>query len=100
MALFIRLSRLTEKANQNLQNMDQMVEQARQIIEANGARILHAYVILGEYDVLTVMEAPDEKTAAKIGALIATQGNFRAETLAAIPVEEFIGSLKAKVPEE
>ena len=100
MPIFIRLARLTEKANQQLQDMDQMLDQAREIIEANGARILHAYVILGEYDVLTVMEAPDEKTAAKIGALIATQGSFRAETLAAIPVEEFIGTLKAKVPAE
>jgi uncharacterized protein with GYD domain len=96
MPLFIRLAHLTEKANQNLQNMDQMLAEANQIIEEHGARILHAYVILGEYDVVTVMEAPDDKTAAKIGALIATKGSFRAETLPAIPVEEFINSLKAK----
>jgi len=95
MPLFIRLARLTEKANQNLQNMDEMLQQAREIIEANGGKIIHAYVILGEYDVVTIMEVPDEKTAAKIGALIATQGSFRAETLAAIPVEEFVESLKA-----
>ena len=94
MPLFIRLSRLTEKANQNLQNMEQMLAEAQKIIEDNGARILQAYVILGEYDVVTIMEAPDEKTAAKIGALIATRGSFRAETLAAIPVEDFIKSLK------
>lgn len=96
MPLFIRLAHLTEKANQNLQNMDQMLAEANQIIEANGAKILHAYVILGEYDVVTIMEAPDDKAAAKIGALIATKGSFRAETLPAIPVEEFINSLKAK----
>jgi len=94
MPLFIRLSRLTEKANQNLQNMDEMLQEAREIIETNGGKIVHAYVILGEYDVLTIMEAPDEKTAAKIGALIATRGSFRAETLPAIPIEEFIGSIK------
>jgi uncharacterized protein with GYD domain len=96
MPLFIRLAHLTEKANQNLQNMDQMLAEANQIIEAHGAKILHAYVILGEYDVVTIMEAPDHKAAAKIGALIATKGSFRAETLPAIPVEEFINSLKAK----
>ena len=94
MPLFIRLAHLTEKANQNLRNMDQMMAEANKIIEENGARIVHAYVILGEYDVLTIMEAPDQKTAAKIGALIATQGSFRAETLPAIPVEEFIKTIK------
>ena len=95
MPLFIRLARLTEKANQNLANMDQMLAEANKIIEANGARIVQAYVILGEYDIVTIMEAPDEKTAAKIGALIATQGSFRAETLSAIPVEDFIKSIKS-----
>lgn len=94
MPLFIRLARLTEKANQNLKNMDQMLDEANKIIEDNGARILQAYVILGEYDVVTIMDAPDEKTAAKIGALIATRGSFRAETLPAIPVEDFIKSIK------
>lgn len=94
MPLFIRLAHLTEKANQNLRNMDQMLAEANKIIEENGARIVHAYVILGEYDVLTIMEAPDQKTAAKIGALIATQGSFRAETLPAIPIEEFIKTIK------
>ena len=96
MPLFIRLAHLTEKANQNLQNMDQMLAEANQIIEENGAKILHAYVILGEYDVVTIMEAPDQKTAAKIGALIATKGSFRAETLPAIPIDDFINSLKPK----
>ena len=96
MPLFIRLAHLTEKANQNLQNMEQMLAEANAIIAENGAKILHAYVILGEYDVVTIMEAPDQQTAAKIGALIATKGSFRAETLPAIPVEEFIRSLKAQ----
>jgi|SRR5687767_4250708 uncharacterized protein with GYD domain len=95
MPLFIRLAHLTEKANQNLRNMDQMLAEANKIIEENGARIVHAYVILGEYDVLTIMEAPDQKAAAKIGALIATQGSFRAETLPAIPMEEFIKTIKS-----
>ena len=95
MPLFIRLARLTEKAHQNIQNMENMLAEAKQIMEENGARILQAYVTLGDYDVIAVMEAPDEKTAAKISALIANKGNFRAETLAAIPLNEFIKSLKS-----
>ena len=98
MSLFIRLARLTEKGHQNIQNMESMLSEAKKIMDANGARILHSYLILGEYDVVSVIEAPDEKTAAKISALIANLGYFRAETLPAIPMEEFISSLKSQEP--
>jgi uncharacterized protein with GYD domain len=96
MPLFIRLARLTEKGHQNIQNMQSMLSEAEKIMDANGTRILHSYLILGEYDVVSVIEAPDERTAAKISALIANLGYFRAETLPAIPMEEFISSLNTQ----
>ena len=95
MPIFIRLARLTEKANQDLQNMERMLSDAQQLMEENGARILHAYVTLGDYDIISIIEAPDETSAAKISALLAHQGNFRAETLSAVPLQEFLESLKA-----
>lgn len=94
MSLFIRLARLTEKAHQDIDKMKEMLSEAERIMAENGARILQSYVILGEHDVLSIVEAPDEKTVAKISALIATQGHFRAETYPAIPVEEFVQSLQ------
>ena len=96
MPIFIRLAHLTEKANQNIRNMDQMLDEAQQIMQENGAKVLHAYVTLGDYDVISIIEAPDERTAATISALIAHQGNFRTETLSAIPMEEFLESVKSK----
>jgi uncharacterized protein with GYD domain len=94
MPLFVRLARLTEQAHRNIQNMDKMLAEAKQIMETNGAKILHAYMTLGQYDVVAIIEAPDDRTAAKISAMIANQGNFKAETMAAIPIEEFIQSTK------
>jgi len=96
MATFIRLARLTEKAHQNITNLDKMLAEANEVTEANGARILQSFVTLGEYDVIAVLEAPDERTAFKISALIANQGHFRAETLSAIPLEEFLKSMTTK----
>ncbi|MBI4361923.1 MAG: GYD domain-containing protein [Euryarchaeota archaeon] len=63
-------------------------------MEKNGARMVSAYATLGRYDIVAIFEAPDAKTAAKISALIAQKGNFRAETLAAVGMEEFIQSVK------
>lgn len=94
MAIFIRLARLTEKGNQNIRNLDQMVADAMKIMEEHGAKILHTYTILGEYDMISVVEAPDDKIMTRISALIAQQGNFRAETLPALPMDEFIRNIK------
>lgn len=71
-----------------------MLAEAKEIMEANGARILQAYTTLGQYDVIAVIEAPDDRTAAKISAMIANLGNFKAETMPAIPIEDFIKSTK------
>ena len=76
--------------------MERMLSDAQKVMEENGARVLHAYVTLGDYDIISIIEAPDETSAAKISALLAHQGNFRAETLSAVPLQEFLESLKAK----
>ncbi len=89
MPLFIRLGSLTEKGSEQVRDFTKMLREARKTTEAEGAKIVQAYVTLGRYDVVAIIDAPDAKAAAKVSALIAEQGNFKAETLMAIPVEEF-----------
>ena len=95
MPLFIRLANLTEQGVQNIGNAPEILAEAKEIMAKEGARIVHAYATLGRYDVVAVIEAPDEKAAIKVSALIGAKGNIRAETLPAIPVEEFIESVKS-----
>lgn len=94
MALFIRLTRLTPQAVKNVRNLQKIRDEARVIMERNGGKVLSLYATLGPYDFVAVFEAPDVKTAAKISALLAETGNFEAQTLPAIPIDEFIASLK------
>jgi uncharacterized protein with GYD domain len=89
MPLFIRLASLTDKGSKQVRDLTDMLSGVKKTLEAQGARIVQAYVTLGRYDLVAVIEAPDAKTAAKASALIAEQGNFKAETLMAIPVQEF-----------
>ena len=44
----------------------------------------------GNYDLVAIVDAPDNIAAAKVSDKIAAQGNFRAETLAAVTMEEFM----------
>ncbi|HEX2435440.1 MAG TPA: GYD domain-containing protein [Solirubrobacterales bacterium] len=48
---------------------------------------------MGEYDFVSVVEAPDEKTMAKLSVEMGSRGTTTNETMTAIPVDEFVSSL-------
>ena len=93
MARFIRLANLTEKGVANVANLKDMVAEAKQIMAEHGVTLVEAHITLGRYDIVAVIDAPDAQTAAAVSALIAAKGNFRAETLAATSVPEFVQAL-------
>jgi uncharacterized protein with GYD domain len=49
--------------------------------------------VLGQYDFITIVEAPDEKTMAKVSVELGSRGTMSSQTLAAIPVEELASAL-------
>ena len=52
---------------------------------------MHAqYALMGQYDFLNLIEAPDEQTMAKAAIMLAARGTMRTTTLPAIPVEDLI----------
>jgi uncharacterized protein with GYD domain len=65
-----------------------------QVVESLGARVLMQYVLLGAYDFLLVLEAPDAETVARVAVELGMRGTASYETLTAIPVEAFIATLK------
>ena len=62
-------------------------------VEALGVKILQQYALLGQWDFLNIIEAPDEGTMARVSLELGSRGTGRYETLAAIPIDDFISSL-------
>jgi uncharacterized protein with GYD domain len=50
--------------------------------------------VLGIYDFVNVVEAPDNETVARVSAELASRGSIKIQTLAAIPIDTFIARLK------
>jgi uncharacterized protein with GYD domain len=50
--------------------------------------------LLGEYDFLNILEAPDNDTIMHISLKLASRGTLRIQTMAALPVEDFIKAVK------
>jgi uncharacterized protein with GYD domain len=62
-------------------------------VEELGARVLHQWATLGEFDFVNVVEAPDTATIAKVSVVLGARGSVRIETLPALSIEEFLAAL-------
>jgi uncharacterized protein with GYD domain len=52
------------------------------------------YALMGQYDFLNIIEAPDEQAMARAAIMLAARGTMRTTTMQAIPVEQLIETLK------
>ncbi len=95
MPRYVRLIRFTEQAVKNLARLTDLLADARKVFEANGGKVLDVYSTLGRYDLIAIVEAPDDATMMKISALVARQVNVHAETLPAVPAGDFAKSVAA-----
>lgn len=95
MATFIMLSTLGPNGMETLSRRPDRVMAVNSEVEAMGARVIAQYALLGEYDFLTVLEAPDEHTMAKVAVALGSRGTLKTRTLPAIPVEDFLSDVAA-----
>jgi uncharacterized protein with GYD domain len=93
MATFIMLTNLTADGVKTLKDKPSRVKEVNQEVEQLGAKVLAQYAVLGQYDFVTVIEAPDEKAMAKVSVELGSRGTMSSQTLAAIPAEELADAL-------
>jgi uncharacterized protein with GYD domain len=63
-------------------------------VEELGARVLHQWATLGEFEFVTVVDAPDLETIAKVSVGLGARGSVRIETLPTLEVDSFLRSLE------
>ena len=95
MATYIMLSRLSTQGIKSVRRKPQRIKEVNKEIEALGARVINQYAVFGAYDFVTVLEAPDAETVARVSVELGTRGSANYETLAAVPVDEFISSISS-----
>ena len=88
MPLYILLSTLSTQGVQTLKANPDRLQEVNRDIEELGARVLHQWATLGEFDFVNVVEAPDIATIAKISVSLGARGSTRIETLPALELDE------------
>lgn len=94
MGTYVMLSRLSPEGVKTLKHNPDRIKAVNSEVEALGAKVLSQYALLGAYDFLTVLEAPDPETVARVSVELGMRGTANFETLAAIPVDDFIAAVK------
>lgn len=93
MATFLMLCKLTPQGTATIKNNPERVLEVNREIEALGAKVTAQWATLGEYDFVSVVEAPDDHTIARVSLELGSRGTTTYQTLPAIPVEEFVAAL-------
>ena len=93
MPTFILLTTLTPEGVQTLKNNPARIREVNREVEQLGATVKAQWAVLGQYDFINVIEAPDEKTIARVSLELGSRGTARYESLVAIPIDEFIAAL-------
>ena len=93
MPTFVLLSTLSPEGVQTIKNNPERIREVNREIEQLGASVKAQWAVLGRYDFVNVVEAPDEVTMARVSLELGSRGTARYESLVAIPMDDFIAAL-------
>src|SRR3989337_910223 len=94
MPTYLMLTTLTEKGVQTLHANPDRLREGNKDVEEMGAKVLHQWAALGEYDFVNIVEAPDDMTIARVSVALGARGSAKIESLPLLPVDELLESFK------
>jgi uncharacterized protein with GYD domain len=93
MPTYVMLTNLTSDGVQTLKANPNRVQEVNKEVEQLGATVVSQWATLGQYDFVTIVEAPDQETMAKVSVELGSRGTMSSQTLAAIPSEDLAKAL-------
>jgi uncharacterized protein with GYD domain len=94
MPYYVIMSTLTDEGRRTIKQKPERIMEVNKEIEAMGVKVQKQFALLGQFDFLNIVEAPDNETVMKMSVEIGSRGSVQMTTLPAIPVEEFIKKIK------
>ncbi len=88
MAIYVMLTTLTDEGRRTIKENPKRLKEVNNEVEAMGVKILAQYALLGPYDFINILEAPDNKAVAKVAMELGSRGTLQTITMAAMTVDE------------
>jgi len=94
MAKFVMLTTLTDEGRKTITGNPERIKEVNKEVEMMGAKVLAQYAILGPYDFINVLEAPNNEAVSRVAIALGSRGTLQTMTMAAMDIDAFIGSFK------
>jgi uncharacterized protein with GYD domain len=91
---YLILSNLTDEGRRTIKQRPERIMEVNREIESMGVKLHKQYALLGQYDFVNLVEAPDNETVMKMSVEIGSRGSVHLTTLPALSVEDFIKKIK------
>ena len=94
MALYVMLTTLTDEGRRTVKSNPERIKEVNKEVEAMGVKILSQYAVLGPYDFINILEAPDSQAVTRMAVQLGARGTLQTMTMAAMSLDEFITTMK------
>ncbi|MDA8213658.1 MAG: GYD domain-containing protein [Nitrospiraceae bacterium] len=94
MAYYVILSKLTDEGRKTIKEKPGRMFEVNKELEAMGVKVKEQFAVLGPYDFVNIVEAPDNETVMKMSVELGARGSVELLTLPAISAEEFAKKMK------
>ena len=88
------LTTLTDEGRKTIMENPGRIKEVNKEVEAMGTKILAQYAVLGPYDFVNIVEAPNNEAVSKVAIALGSRGTLQTMTMAAMDIDALIGSLK------
>ena len=96
MAKYIMMSVLTDEGRKTIKMRPERIKEVNKEMEKMGVKVITQYAVIGPYDFINIVEAPDNETITKVSTELGARGTVQIMTLAAIPISDFEKKLTKK----
>jgi len=94
MPYYVMLTKLTDVGRKTIMRNPGRIWEVNQEVEDMGAKIISQYALLGEYDFVNVLEAPNNTVIARVASALGSRGTMMPLTLAAITIEDLVKEIQ------
>ena len=94
MPIYIMMTTLTDEGRKTIKTNPQRIKEVNKEVENMGVKILSQYALLGQYDFINILDAPNNEVVAKLAMELGSRGTLQTTTLAAMQLDDFINSIK------
>jgi uncharacterized protein with GYD domain len=96
LGIYVHLSTLTSEGRKTIKQRPERIKEVNKEIEAFGAKVLQQYAVLGHYDFVNIVEAPNNEAIMRVSMELDSRGTVNIISMPETPIDDFVTLVKKK----